>query len=180
MGASVDKAGRVRCQGLQVTAQRVVVPRAVSDRAHSAAAEIAPVVRSEIGAVSLQAVYGARATLTGRAIIGGIQTAGSAARYEDRVDNNHHDLIWRSCSQVVDVDCAVGRTSCLTAAENSGHEIDEAEVIDWADVPTASRRLLSRPAGDRVSDRGTCAIRLMRMRGASARADHHRNETVSM
>lgn len=132
MGVSVDKAGRVRCQGLQVAAQRVVVRRAVSDPAHSAAAEIAPVVRSEIGAVSLQAVYGARATLSGRAIIGGIQTAGSAARYEDRVDNNHHHLIWRSCSQVVDVDCAVGRTSCLTAAEDSGREIDEAEVIDWA------------------------------------------------
>ena len=134
MGASVDKATLLRRHGVQVTAQRLVVVRAVSDRPHSTAAKIAAVVRSEIGAFSVQAVSDALATITDRGIIRRIQPAGSAARYEDRVDDNHH-LICRTCGQMVDVDCAVGKTSCLTAAENSGSEIDEAEVICWGRCP---------------------------------------------
>jgi Fur family transcriptional regulator, stress-responsive regulator len=133
--ASVDKAALLRRHGVQVTAQRLAVLRAVSDRSHSTAAEIAAVVRSEIGAISLQAVYDALATLTDRAIIRRIQPAGSPARYEDRVDDNHHHLICRTCSRMVDVDCAVGETPCLTAADDSGYEIDEAEVIYWGRCP---------------------------------------------
>jgi Fur family ferric uptake transcriptional regulator len=111
------------------------VLRAVSDQPHSTAAEIAAVVRSEIGAVSLQAVYDALATLTDKGIIRRIQPAGSSARYEDRVDDNHHHLICRTCSRMVDVDCAIGETPCLTAAEDSGYQIHEAEVIYWGRCP---------------------------------------------
>ena len=131
MGASVDKAALLRRHGVQVTAQRLAVLRAVSDRPHSTAAEIAAAVRSEIGAISLQAVYDALATLSEKRIIRHIQPARSPARYEDRVDDNHHHLICRTCGGMVDVDCAVGETPCLSAEQDFGYEIDEAEVIYW-------------------------------------------------
>jgi Fur family ferric uptake transcriptional regulator len=107
----------------------------VSERPHSTASEIGAVVRSEIGAISLQAVYDALTALTDKGIIRRIQPAGSSARYEDRVDDNHHHLICRSCGRTVDVDCAVGETPCLTAAEDRGYEIEEAEVIYWGRCP---------------------------------------------
>jgi Fur family ferric uptake transcriptional regulator len=135
VGASFDNAALLRQRGVQVTAQRLAVLRAVSGRPHSTTAEVAAVVRSEIGAVSLQAVYDALGTLTDKGIIRRIQPAGSSARYEDRVDDNHHHLICRTCGRMIDVDCAVGETPCLTAAEDSGYEIDEAEVIYWGRCP---------------------------------------------
>ena len=121
--------------GLQVTAQRLAVLRAVSDRPHSTADDIYKVVRAEIGAISRQAVYDALAALTDKGLLRRIQPAGSPARYEDRVGDNHHHLICRTCSRMVDVDCAVGDTPCLTAADDSGYEIDEAEVIYWGRCP---------------------------------------------
>ena len=134
-GTPVDGAALLRQHGVQVTAQRLAVLRAVSARSHSTAADIAEVVRSEIGAISTQAVYDALATLTDKGIIRRIQPAGSAARYEDRVGDNHHHLICRACSRMVDVDCAVGDTPCLTAADDAGYEVDEAEVIYWGRCP---------------------------------------------
>ena len=93
------------------------------------------VVRAEIGAISRQAVYDALAALTDKGLLRRIQPAGSPARYEDRVGDNHHHLICRTCSRMVDVDCAVGDTPCLTAADDSGYEVDEAEVIYWGRCP---------------------------------------------
>jgi Fur family ferric uptake transcriptional regulator len=133
--ASLENAALLRRHGVQVTAQRLAVLRAVAHQPHSSTAEIAAAVRSEIGAVSVQAVYDALAALTSRGIIRRIQPAGSAARYEGRVDDNHHHLICRTCGRMVDVDCAVGETPCLTAAESAGYEIDEAEVIYWGRCP---------------------------------------------
>src|SRR5437588_9620934 len=135
MGASIDKAALLRRHGVQVTAQRLAVLRALSEEPHSTAAEIAAAVRSEIGAISQQAVYDALATLTDKGIIRRIQPAGSPARYEDRVGDNHHHLICRACGRMIDVDCAVGETPCLTAGEDLGYEIDEAEVIYWGRCP---------------------------------------------
>jgi Fur family transcriptional regulator, stress-responsive regulator len=135
MAGPLDKAALLRRHGVQVTAQRLAVLRAVAERPHSTAAEIAAVVRSEIGAISLQAVYDVLSTVTDKGIIRRIQPAGSSARYEDRVDDNHHHLICRTCGRMVDVDCAVGEAPCLTAAEDSGYEIDEAEVIYWGRCP---------------------------------------------
>jgi Fur family ferric uptake transcriptional regulator len=131
----VDNAALLRRSGVQVTAQRLAVLRAVSGRPHSSAAEIAGAVHAEIGAISIQAVYDALSTLTEKGIVRRIQPAGSAARYEDRVADNHHHLICRICNRMLDVDCAVGETPCLTAAEDSGYEIDEAEVIYWGRCP---------------------------------------------
>jgi Fur family ferric uptake transcriptional regulator len=135
MGAAADQAAVLRLHGVQVTAQRLAVLRAVSDRPHSTAADIDVAVRAEIGAISLQAVYDAVGTLTEKGIIRRIQPAGSPARYEARVGDNHHHLICRNCGRMVDVDCAVGDTPCLTAADGLGYEIDEAEVIYWGRCP---------------------------------------------
>ena len=132
---SVDRHALLRRHGVQVTAQRLAVLRAVSDRPHSTADDIYTAVRVEIGAISRQAVYDALAALTDKGLFRRIQPAGSSARYENRVGDNHHHLICRTCSRMVDVDCAVGYTPCLTAADDSGYEIDEAEVIYWGRCP---------------------------------------------
>ena len=133
--ASVDNDALLRRHGLQVTAQRLAVLRAVSDRPHSTADDIDKVVRSEIGAISRQAVYDALGILTDKGLLRRIQPAGSPARYENRVGDDHHHLICRACGRMVDVDCAVGETPCLTAADDSGYDIDEAEVIYWGRCP---------------------------------------------
>jgi Fe2+ or Zn2+ uptake regulation protein len=141
-GTPDDGAALLRRHGVQVTAQRLAVLQAVSDRPHSTADDIDKVVRVKIGAISRQAVYDALATLTDKGLLRRIQPAGSPARYEDRVGDNHHHLICRTCSRMVDVDCAVGYTPCLTATDDSGYEIDEAEVIYWGRCPdcVAARR----------------------------------------
>ena len=133
--APVDNDALLRRHGLQVTAQRLAVLRAVTDRPHSTADDIYTDVRAEIGAISRQAVYDALSALTDKSLLRRIQPAGSSARYEDRVGDNHHHLICRSCRRMVDVDCAVGETPCLTAADGSGYEIDEAEVVYWGRCP---------------------------------------------
>ena len=141
---SVDNDALLRQHGLQVTAQRLAVLRAVSDRPHSTADDIDNVVRAEIGAISRQAVYDALGALTDKGLLRRIQPAGSPARYEDRVGDNHHHLICRTCGRMVDVDCAVGDTPCLTAADDAGYEIDEAEVIYWGRCPEC---VAARPSG---------------------------------
>jgi Fur family transcriptional regulator, stress-responsive regulator len=132
---STDSHAVLRRHGLHVTAQRLAVLRAVSDRPHSTADDIYRVVRAELGAISVQAVYDALAALTDKGLFRRIQPAGSSARYENRVGDNHHHLICRACSRMVDVDCAVGDRPCLTAADDSGYEIDEAEVVYWGRCP---------------------------------------------
>ena len=131
----LDPDALLRQHGLQVTAQRLAVLRAVSDRSHSTADDIDKVVRAEIGAISRQAVYDALAVLTEKGLLRRIQPAGSPARYEDRVGDNHHHIVCRACGQMGDVDCAVGHAPCLTAADDLGYEIDEAEVIYWGRCP---------------------------------------------
>ncbi len=130
-----NPADLLRKHGVQVTAQRLAVLRAVSVQPHGTAHDIADVVRAEIGVISRQAVYDALGMLADKGLIRRIQPAGSPARYEDRVGDNHHHLICRTCGRMVDVDCAVGATPCLTAADDSGYEIDEAEVLYWGRCP---------------------------------------------
>jgi Fe2+ or Zn2+ uptake regulation protein len=125
----------LRRHGLRVTAQRLAVLRAVSDRPHTPADDIYDSVRTEIGAISRQAVYDALAALTDKGILRRIQPAGSPDRYETRVGDNHHHLVCRTCRRMVDVDCAVGATPCLTASDDGGYEIDEAEVVYWGRCP---------------------------------------------
>ena len=135
MRLSTDAPALLRRHGVQVTAQRLAVMRAVSDRPHGTVAEVDSAVRAELGAISLQAVYDALGILTGKGLIRRIQPAGSPARYEDRIGDNHHHLICRVCGRMVDAECAVGDAPCLNALDDSGYEIDEAEVIYWGRCP---------------------------------------------
>ena len=121
----------LRDNGVQVTAQRLALMQAVTSNPHGTADDIADKARSTLGSISRQAVYDTLGMLVEHNLIRRIQPAGSAARYEDRVGDNHHHLICRSCSVMFDVDCAVGTTPCLIASDDHGFEIDEAEVIYW-------------------------------------------------
>lgn len=155
-----DLAALLRERGIQVTAQRLAVLRAVSAEPHVTADRVADVVRTEIGAISLQSVYDALGVLVTEGLIRRIQPSGSAARYEDRVGDNHHHLICRLCGRVVDVDCAVGAAPCLAAADDQGYQIDEAEIAYWgrcpdclakAPAPSPSATPLKRRRGQRPS-----------------------------
>lgn len=113
--------------------------KAVSLHPHSNADAIAELVRSDIGTISRQSVYDSLHLLSEQGLLRCIQPAGSPALYEDRVGDNHHHLICRSCKKTVDIDCAVGDTPCLTAAEDHDFDIDEAEVIYWGLCPTCRK-----------------------------------------
>jgi len=132
---AVDPADLLRQHGIQVTAQRLAVLRAVAGEPHITADGVAEAVRSEIGAISLQSVYDALTLLAAEGLLRRIQPAGSPARFEDRVGDNHHHLICRVCGRLVDVDCAVGSAPCLTASDDRGYEIDQAEVAYWGRCP---------------------------------------------
>ena len=126
----------LRQHGVQVTAQRLAIMRAVSSRPHATANELTDDVRAVIGSISRQAVYDALGVLVDKNLIRRIQPNGSSARYEDRVGDNHHHLICRACDTMFDIDCAVGSAPCLTADDDHGFEIDEAEVIYWGYCPS--------------------------------------------
>lgn len=136
---------QLRGSGLQVTAQRLAIMQAVSDRPHATAEELTDVVRGKIGTISRQAVYDTLSALADKRLIRRIQPTGSPARFEDRVGDNHHHLVCRSCGLIFDIDCAVGATPCLEADDDHGFEIDEAEVVYWGRCPecqTANERAL--------------------------------------
>lgn len=126
----------LRTHGVQVTAQRLAIMRAVSSRPHATADELTDDVRSVIGSISRQAVYDTLGVLVDKNLVRRIQPAGSAARFENRVGDNHHHLICRSCGRTFDIDCAVGEVPCLTADDDHGFAIDEAEVIYWGHCPS--------------------------------------------
>jgi Fur family ferric uptake transcriptional regulator len=126
---------RLREAGLRVTRPRVAVLTAVAELSHADTDAIIDAVRRDLPAVSHQAVYDSLRALTDAGLVRRIQPLGSVARYESRVGDNHHHAVCRSCGVIVDVDCAVGETPCLTASEAGGFEVDEAEVIYWGRCP---------------------------------------------
>jgi len=128
----------LRGASLRVTRPRIAVLAAVHDHPHADTDSIIGVVRAELGDVSTQAVYDVLRALTDTGLVRRIEPAGSVARYESRVADNHHHVVCRSCGAVADVDCAVGHTPCLTASDNHGYSIDEAEVTYWGLCPTCS------------------------------------------
>jgi Fe2+ or Zn2+ uptake regulation protein len=133
-----DPAELLRQGGYRVTGQRLAVLRAVSAQPHVTADAVAETVRTEMGAISVQAVYDALGVLVDVGLVRRIQPAGSPARFEARVSDNHHHVICRSCGRTDDVDCAVGFAPCLTASDDHGFSIDEAEVIYWGLCPDCS------------------------------------------
>jgi Fe2+ or Zn2+ uptake regulation protein len=131
-------AAELRGAGLRVTAARVALLETVRDGDHLGVEAIAAGVRERVGHISLQAVYEALHALTSAGLIRRIEPAGSPARFEGRVGDNHHHVVCRSCGVVADVDCAVGSAPCLTAAEDHGFTIDEAEVVYWGLCPACA------------------------------------------
>jgi len=132
---SLTTAEELRGAGLRVTAVRVALLDTVRSGDHLGVEAIAAGVRERVGHISLQAVYDALDALTAAGLIRRIEPAGSPARFEGRVGDNHHHVVCRSCGAVADVDCAVGETPCLTASDDHGFSIDEAEVVYWGLCP---------------------------------------------
>jgi len=138
----VDPTRFLRDSGLRVTKQRVAVVSALAEAPHSGAEAVFTRVRREVGQVSTQAVYDVLNTLTDRGLLRRIQPAGSSARYELRVGDNHHHVVCRRCRAVADVDCATGTAPCLDAGgleHTPGFVIDEAEVTFWGVCSTCSQ-----------------------------------------
>ena len=128
---TADLERRLRGASLRVTAPRLAVLAAVDAHPHADTDSVIGAVRTELPAVSHQAVYDVLRALTAAGLVRRIQPSGSVARYEARVGDNHHHVVCRSCGTIADVDCAVGEAPCLAASEDRGFVIDEAEVTYW-------------------------------------------------
>jgi Fur family ferric uptake transcriptional regulator len=128
----------LRGAGLRVTRPRAAVLAAVHDHPHADTDSIIGTVRADMGEVSTQAVYDVLRALTAAGLVRRIEPAGSVARYESRVADNHHHIVCRTCGAIADVDCAVGDMPCLTASDTHGYSIDEAEVTYWGLCPHCS------------------------------------------
>jgi Fur family transcriptional regulator, stress-responsive regulator len=131
-------AEELRGAGLRVTAARVALLETVRNGDHLGVEAIASGVRDRLGHISVQAVYEALHALTAAGLVRRIEPAGSPARFEGRVGDNHHHVVCRSCGAVADVDCAVGEAPCLIAPDDQGFSIDEAEVTYWGLCPGCS------------------------------------------
>jgi len=127
-----------------VTRPRVAVLSAVHDHPHADTDSIIRAVRSELPEVSHQTVYDSLSTLSSAGLVRRIQPSGSVARYESRVGDNHHHVVCRTCGVIADVDCALGAAPCLTASDDHGFAIDEAEVVYWGRCPDCAQSQISR------------------------------------
>lgn len=130
----------LRGAALRVTRPRVAVLEALERHPHADTDTVVQLVREQIGTVSTQAVYDVLKALTHAGLVRRIEPAGSPARFERRVGDNHHHVVCRQCGDLADVDCAVGQTPCLTASDPHGFVIDEAEVTYWGTCPSCSSR----------------------------------------
>lgn len=139
-----EYAEQLRTADLRVTRPRIAVLEAVHAQPHADTETIFDAVRTELPEVSRQTVYDVLHALTAARLVRRIQPSGSVARYESRVGDNHHHVVCRSCGVIADVDCAVGEAPCLTASDDNGFELDEAEVIYWGLCPDCSASQVSR------------------------------------
>lgn len=133
-----DFEGQLRAASLRVTRPRLAVLKALEEHPHVDTDAVISLVRNELPAVSHQAVYDVLKALTEAGLVRRIQPAGATARYESRVGDNHHHVVCRSCGAIADVECAVGHTPCLTASDDHGFVIDEAEIVYWGTCPDCS------------------------------------------
>jgi Fur family ferric uptake transcriptional regulator len=136
--SATDVERELREAALRVTRPRVAVLSVVRDHPHADTEAVIGLARTRLGTVSHQAVYDVLRTLTDAGLVRRIQPPGSVARYEARIGDNHHHAVCRGCGAIADVDCAVGHTPCLTASDDAGFQIDEAEVVYWGRCPTCS------------------------------------------
>jgi len=132
---TTDFTAMLRAASLHVTRPRLAVLATVHEHSHVDTETVIGHVRADLGTVSHQAVYDVLRALTDAGLVRRIQPAGSTARYEARTGDNHHHIVCRSCGAIADVDCAVGHTPCLTASDDQGFSVDEAEVVYWGSCP---------------------------------------------
>ena len=125
----------LRSAALKVTRPRLAVLAAVHEHPHADTDTLIRAARDRAGDVSHQTVYDVLRALTSAGLLRRIQPAGSVARYEARVGDNHHHVVCRSCGTIADVDCAVGHAPCLTTSGDHGFVVDEAEVVYWGTCP---------------------------------------------
>lgn len=128
----------LRGAALRVTRPRLAVLAAVHAHPHADTDSLIGAVRRGLPDVSHQAVYDVLRALTTAGLVRRIQPAGSVARYESRVGDNHHHVVCRSCGAIADVDCAVGEAPCLSASDDQGFGIEEAEVTYWGVCPVCA------------------------------------------
>jgi Fur family ferric uptake transcriptional regulator len=136
--SSADLERELRHRSLRVTRPRVAVLAALHDHPHADTDSVIRAVRADLGEVSHQAVYDVLRALTSAGLVRRIEPSGSVARYEVRVGDNHHHVVCRTCGAIADVDCAVHSTPCLTASDDHGYVIDEAEVVYWGTCPACT------------------------------------------
>ena len=137
---------QLRAAGLRVTQPRLAVMAVVGKHPHADTNAVIGLVRERHREVSHQAVYDVLEALTGAGLVRRIQPLGSVARYESRVDDNHHHVVCRSCGAVADVDCAVGHRPCLVPSIDHEYVIDEAEVIYWGTCPDCLTKISRTPS----------------------------------
>jgi Fe2+ or Zn2+ uptake regulation protein len=153
---AADLERSLRAAGLRVTRPRLAVLDAVHAHPHVDTEALIGAARARLGAVSHQAVYDVLRVLTDRGLVRRIQPQGSVARYEARVDDNHHHLVCRVCGAISDVDCATGAAPCLTPSDGQGFMVDEAEVIYWGTCPSCAAGPTTSSHPDRpATERGT-------------------------
>jgi Fe2+ or Zn2+ uptake regulation protein len=140
MVAQPDLQQLLRDASLRVTRPRLAVLDAVHAHPHASTETILRAARDGLPEVSHQAVYDVLRALTTAGLLRRIQPSGSVARYESRVGDNHHHVVCRSCGTIADVDCAVDEVPCLTASDDHGFLIDEAEVVYWGTCPQCAAR----------------------------------------
>ena len=133
-----DHETMLRDAQLRVPKPRLAVMAAVAQRPHLDTDAVIRAVRDDLGMVSHQAVYDVLRALTEAGLLRRIQPSGSVARYEARVGDNHHHVVCRGCGVIADVDCATGEAPCLTASDDHGFSIDEAEVVYWGTCPSCA------------------------------------------
>ncbi len=141
-----DPVAQLRDAGLRVTRPRLAVIEALGRQPHADADSIAEAARAELGTVSTQAIYDVLKAFTAAGLVRRIEPAGSPARFELRVGDNHHHVICRSCGAIADVDCAHGSAPCLTASDDHGFSIDEAEVTYWGICPDCAAAPVLEPS----------------------------------
>jgi Fur family ferric uptake transcriptional regulator len=148
-----DSEARLRAVPLRVTRPRLAVLAALRDHPHVDTDTVIALVRTHHPAVSHQAVYDVLRVLTDAGLARRIQPVGASARYESRVGDNHHHVVCRSCGAIADVDCAVGHAPCLTASDEHGFVVDEAEVVYWGTCPGCSTERVPSDPPDRKGNR---------------------------
>ncbi|MBW4042658.1 MAG: transcriptional repressor [Acidobacteria bacterium] len=131
----LDPTALLRAAGLKVTRGRVAALVALGEHSHSSAEQLHTHIAAGGVPMTLQAVYLSLQVLTEHGVLRRIEPAGSAARYELRVGDNHHHLVCTGCSRVVDVDCMVGEAPCLLPADAHGFSVQETELTFWGVCP---------------------------------------------